>query len=231
LGRSEDLPPQARGGAQALLELLRLYRRRFQDEGLTAAGLGDFIRDAKLREEVRANYESPRAVERRLRILDELLETVESMTKRTGRLRLDAFLDAVTIDPPADREEEGSEAVTLLTLHSAKGLEFPVVFLTGMEEGLLPHSPDDDDPASLEEERRLCYVGMTRAKERLVLTRAKVRSRRGTARAAAASRFLSEIPGSLAECGEGAAASREEEDAMARNFFSGLAAMLEGEEK
>ena len=91
--------------------------------------------------------------------------------------------------------------MTLLTLHSAKGLEFPVVFLTGMEEGLLPHSPDGAEPARVEEERRLCYVGMTRAKERLVLTRAKVRSRRGTARAAVPSRYLAEIAEPLTERG------------------------------
>ena len=88
-------------------------------------------------------------------------------------------------------------AVTLLTLHNAKGLEFPVVFLAGMEEGLFPHSRSMDSEAALEEERRLCYVGMTRARKRLLLTWARYRRRfgGGEQERSMPSRFLSEVPG------------------------------------
>ena len=85
---------------------------------------------------------------------------------------LSQFLEDVALVSDADEYDHGADAVTLITLHAAKGLEFPVVFMVGMEEGVLPHMRSFDDPAQLEEERRLCYVGITRAKERLYLVRA-----------------------------------------------------------
>src|SRR5262249_49119236 len=93
------------------------------------------------------------------------------------------------------------QQITLMTLHSAKGLEFPLVFLVGMEEGLFPHSRTFLDPDQLEEERRLCYVGMTRAMNSLMLTRARYRRRFGTdlPEASVPSRFLEEVPPQLLE--------------------------------
>jgi len=88
-------------------------------------------------------------------------------------------------------------APTLLTLHMAKGLEFPVVFIVGLEEGLLPHSRSFDDPEEMEEERRLCYVGITRAKERLYLVYAFRRTMRGMSEVSVPSRFLRDIPPQL----------------------------------
>ena len=93
-----------------------------------------------------------------------------------------------------DEMEERSDAITLITLHAAKGLEFPVVFIAGLEEGLLPHMRSYDDPQQMEEERRLCYVGITRAKERLYLTRAQRRLLMGSGSANPMSRFLKDIP-------------------------------------
>jgi DNA helicase-2/ATP-dependent DNA helicase PcrA len=84
-----------------------------------------------------------------------------------------------------------------MSLHSAKGLEFPLVFLTGLEEGLFPHQHSLEDPARLEEERRLCYVGMTRARQRLVLTQAELRRLHGNEHYTSPSRFLGEIPEEL----------------------------------
>ncbi|MDA0271414.1 MAG: UvrD-helicase domain-containing protein [Chloroflexi bacterium] len=108
---------------------------------------------------------------------------------------LASFLEEVALvsdvdDPSADQPD----SVTLITLHAAKGLEYPVVFLAGMEEGILPHVRSLDDPKQMEEERRVCYVGMTRARERLYLTRAKRRTTYGQLRSNPASRFLSDIP-------------------------------------
>ncbi len=107
---------------------------------------------------------------------------------------LSSFLEGVALVSDVDNLEEKREAVTLTTLHQAKGLEFPVVFITGMEEGLLPHSRSFDDPAQMEEERRLCYVGTTRAKELLYLVRAFRRSSRGSNTVSTPSRFLKDIP-------------------------------------
>ena len=92
---------------------------------------------------------------------------------------------------------EHTSEVTLMTIHSAKGLEFPVVFMTGMEEGLFPHSRSLIDPAQLEEERRLCYVGMTRAKEVLFLTYTSNRLYFGVRGSSIPSRFLGDLPEDL----------------------------------
>ncbi|HXF51214.1 MAG TPA: 3'-5' exonuclease, partial [Dehalococcoidia bacterium] len=107
---------------------------------------------------------------------------------------LPTFLENVALVSDVDSLESTPNAVTLITLHAAKGLEFPVVFITGMEEGVLPHQRSFDDPAQLEEERRLCYVGITRAKEQLYLTRAFRRHVMGVGKHNPASRFLKDIP-------------------------------------
>lgn len=107
---------------------------------------------------------------------------------------LNAFLESVSLVSDIDSMEEGPDALTLITLHQAKGLEYPVVFMVGMEDGLLPHARSMEEEAGLEEERRLCYVGMTRAKERLYLTRAFRRGFRGGTGPNLPSRFLLDIP-------------------------------------
>jgi DNA helicase-2/ATP-dependent DNA helicase PcrA len=110
---------------------------------------------------------------------------------------LAAFLEGVSLFSETDELDEKKDAVTLITLHQAKGLEFPVVFMVGMEEGVLPHFKCFDDAGQMEEERRLCYVGMTRAKKRLYLVRALQRSLMGVTNANPPSRFLGDIPGHL----------------------------------
>jgi len=113
---------------------------------------------------------------------------------------LDQFLDHAALVSDADAYDERAQ-ITLMTLHAAKGLEFPLVFLCGLEEGLFPHSRTFLNPDDVEEERRLCYVGMTRAMDQLVLTRAVYRRRYGTdlPEASVPSRFLEEIPAELME--------------------------------
>src|SRR5205823_5382466 len=113
---------------------------------------------------------------------------------------LDQFLDHAALVSDADAYDQRAQ-ITLMTLHAAKGLEFPLVFLCGLEEGLFPHSRTFLNPDDVEEERRLCYVGMTRAMDQLVLTRAIYRRRYGTdmPEASVPSRFLEEIPTELIE--------------------------------
>ena len=110
---------------------------------------------------------------------------------------LNAFLEQVALVSDVDNADDGGDGLTLITLHQAKGLEYPTVFMVGMEEGMLPHMRSFDDPASMEEERRLCYVGMTRAKEHLYLTRAFRRRVNGTTLPGIPSRFLNDIPRDL----------------------------------
>ncbi len=121
-----------------------------------------------------------------------------AMDSRDRGESLSEFLDHAALVSDADQFDEKAR-ITLMTLHAAKGLEFPLVFLVGMEEGLFPHSRTFHNPDDIEEERRLCYVGMTRAMDALVLSRARYRRRYGTEmpEASLASRFLEEIPPQL----------------------------------
>ena len=114
---------------------------------------------------------------------------------------LAAFLEGVTLVSDVDGLEESVDAATLITLHQAKGLEFPVVFIVGMEDGILPHFKSIDDPEQLEEERRLCYVGITRAEKRVYLVRAFRRSLMGSSGVSRPSRFLQDIPPHLLSIG------------------------------
>jgi DNA helicase-2/ATP-dependent DNA helicase PcrA len=116
-----------------------------------------------------------------------------------GLRRLEMFLESISLVSDVDDLEEESRQVTLMTLHNAKGLEYPVIFIAGMEEGVFPHIRSLGDPEQLEEERRLCYVGITRAMERLYLTLATTRNLFGATNYNSPSRFLQEIPESLLE--------------------------------
>jgi DNA helicase-2/ATP-dependent DNA helicase PcrA len=111
--------------------------------------------------------------------------------------RLIAFLSRAALEAGEGQAAEWEDCVHLMTLHSAKGLEFPLVFLVGLEEGLFPHQHSSDDAGKIEEERRLCYVGMTRAKRVLVLSHAESRRLHGSEYFPAPSRFLREIPSEL----------------------------------
>ena len=133
----------------------------------------------------------------RLENLRELRAVAAEFIGMTPREGLVAFLERVALVSDTDNLEKKAEALTLITLHQTKGLEFPVVFMVGMEEGLLPHIRSLDDPDEMEEERRLCYVGMTRAQKYLYLVRAFRRTARGASAPALASRFLRDIPSHL----------------------------------
>jgi DNA helicase-2/ATP-dependent DNA helicase PcrA len=133
--------------------------------------------------------------------IENLRELVNAaMDSRDRGESLDQFLDHAALISDADDYDERSQ-ITLMSLHAAKGLEFPLVFLSGLEEGLFPHSRTMLQPDDVEEERRLCYVGMTRARDQLILTRAVYRRRYGTdlPEASVPSRFLEEVPIQLIE--------------------------------
>lgn len=139
----------------------------------------------------------------RLENIDEFLSVTMEFEKGTEDKSLVSFLTDLAliadIDSMNDDEEEQSDAVVLMTMHSAKGLEFPIVFIVGMEEGVFPHSRAFLDNEELEEERRLAYVGITRAEEQLFLTCAQMRTLFGRTTANPPSRFLEEIPDELKE--------------------------------
>jgi DNA helicase-2/ATP-dependent DNA helicase PcrA len=122
---------------------------------------------------------------------------------------LEAFLEQVALVSDQDTLEAGANVPTLLTLHAAKGLEYPVVFIVGLNDGTLPHSRSFDDPEAMQEERRLLYVGITRAKDRLYLVYAQNRSSYGYGEPSIPSRFIEDIPVELLDETQPARAPRQ----------------------
>jgi DNA helicase-2/ATP-dependent DNA helicase PcrA len=168
-----------------------------QDAGATTADLLKFLIDRTGYIKLLEEEDTPEAFSR----IENLRELVNAaMDSRDRGESLDQFLDHAALISDADDYDERAQ-ITLMSLHAAKGLEFPLVFLSGLEEGLFPHSRTMLQPDDVEEERRLCYVGMTRAMDQLILTRAVYRRRYGTdlPEASVPSRFLEEVPIQLIE--------------------------------
>ena len=182
--------------------------RRFRDLILTLSDiatrepvsdvLGKLLDQSGILEDLREQHTED--AEGRLANLMELVSAARDYEMRDPEPSLSGFVDRLSLLSETDEEKGAPEArIWLMTLHAAKGLEFPVVFMVGMEEGLFPHMRAQDDEDELEEERRLCYVGMTRAQTRLILTSAARRRVFGEYRASDPSRFLAEIPSTLLE--------------------------------
>jgi DNA helicase-2/ATP-dependent DNA helicase PcrA len=188
VGTKQSLSPriiQALAGFAALVAKLtarshELSLSRLLDEILEHTGYREYILDKEDGEERWENITELRNVASEYNELD----TEEALT---------TFLEKVSLVSDIDELDEKADAVTLITLHQAKGLEFPAVFIVGLEEGILPHRKSFDDPEQMEEERRLCYVGITRAKKRLYLLRSYRRSLFGGSTANPPSRFLQDI--------------------------------------
>lgn len=208
LSGGSELAGRAKNAVKAFLGMIDTMAHAFQpstpdgekdaltlaeqiDHAITHTGLRDFYE-----KDSRGNAES------RVENLDELVN-VASRFERTaedidaGLSELSAFLSHATLEAGENQGEAWDDCVQLMTLHSAKGLEFPVVFLVGMEEGLFPSQRSVDDEGRLEEERRLAYVGITRAREKLVVTHAESRRMHGAEMLARPSRFLGEMPAEL----------------------------------
>ncbi|MFH1284894.1 MAG: 3'-5' exonuclease [Candidatus Peregrinibacteria bacterium] len=147
--------------------------------------------------------------EARLENIAELVSVAQKYDSLEAGISLNIFLEEVSLITDLDTLDESDNAVTLMTVHSAKGLEFPYVFIAGCEEGVFPHSRSMLDRSELEEERRLMYVAMTRAKERLYLLHARERMLYGESKANAPSQFLSDIDGELVEANYGGAGNRQ----------------------
>ncbi|MBC7788462.1 MAG: UvrD-helicase domain-containing protein [Anaerolineae bacterium] len=196
-----DLQQGLRGAAhQPLADFARLIRR--YREQAAEASVDALLRD--LIEEIRfADYLRGEGTDANDRMdnVKELIagaaETVSDEGGEVGLTPLDHFLQRASLLAGADALDPNADAVVMMTMHNAKGLEFPVVFVTGLEDGLFPLAKAHDDPALLEEERRLFYVGITRAERKLYLTHAEQRRRNGEMLRSKASKFLKDIPRNL----------------------------------
>ena len=185
--------------------LIEYFKGRSEESGVTDL-LTEVIEKTGYTESLEAD--DPEELEARVQNIDELVSKAavyeESCSDRGERPTLSGFLEEVALVADIDSVAEDRDYVILMTLHSAKGLEFPHVYLAGMEDGLFPSymSISGDDPEELEEERRLCYVGVTRAEEKLTLTCARMRLVRGERQYNSMSRFIKEMPSALIDTGK-----------------------------
>mgnify|MGYP006071838989 FL=1 len=164
--------------------------------------LTELIDDVLDKSGLKRELENEKSLDSELRLenLMEFKSITASYEARTGSVNLNDFLEEISLIADISEHQDDDNVITLMTLHSAKGLEFPIVFIIGMEEGIFPHQNAFlEGDQGIEEERRLCYVGFTRAKERLYLTNAKKRMLYGKTTANAPSRFISEINGDVLE--------------------------------
>jgi DNA helicase-2/ATP-dependent DNA helicase PcrA len=190
----ESLRPAARKSLSDFSRLIASLRERARDTSVDVL-LQELIGEIRYVEYLQA--EGPESARDRIEnisaLIDGAAETVIDDGGEVGLTPLDHFLQRAMLVAGADALDPTADAVTLMTLHNAKGLEYPVVFLTGLEDGLFPLSQSFDDPPKLEEERRLFYVGITRAEEKLYLSHTEMRRRNGELLPSIKSRFLREI--------------------------------------
>lgn len=196
----EEFPTAAAAKLKSFAEMIEGLRKELED----GMGLELFVKLVMERTGMIAALKKEKTVENETRLenLDEFVSMVQEAVKADAAITLAQLLENISLVSDIDSYDEAQETVTLMTLHSAKGLEFPNVFLMGMEEGVFPGIRAFSDEAEIEEERRLCYVGITRAKERLFLTRAQSRTLFGSTKYNLPSRFLEEIPAELLDCKE-----------------------------
>ena len=192
----ESLRPAARKALADFTRMISSLRERAKDTSVDVL-IQELIGEIRYVEYLQA--EGPESARDRIENLSALVngaaETVIDDGGEVGLTPLDHFLQRAMLVAGADALDPSADAVTLMTLHNAKGLEYPVVFLTGLEDGLFPLSQSFDDPPKLEEERRLFYVGITRAEEKLYLSHTEMRRRNGELLPSIQSRFLREIAG------------------------------------
>ena len=191
------LPPRANASLTAFRDLLARLTAMAAQESVSIT-LGKVLDQSGYLQDLRD--ERSEEAEGRVENLAELVSAAREYETRDPEPSLGGFVDQLSLLSDVDEEAGAKDArVLMMTMHSAKGLEFPVVVIAGLEEGLFPHSRSADDEAELEEERRLCYVGITRAERRLVLTSAARRRVYGDYQSTEPSRFLDEIPAELIE--------------------------------
>jgi DNA helicase-2/ATP-dependent DNA helicase PcrA len=185
------LTPAVKGKLREFIRLIEEFRKDAGSLTLSQLTLALLARTEYLQ---RLKEEGTDEAFSKMENVDELINVMMELEQGEEKVSLESFLDKVSLVTDVDLYEDKGNRVSLMTLHCAKGLEFPMVFIVGIEEGLLPHYRRGEEIEDMEEERRLFYVGMTRAKKRLFLSRAERRSTFGVGRANLPSRFLDELP-------------------------------------
>ncbi|MBW2520215.1 MAG: UvrD-helicase domain-containing protein [Deltaproteobacteria bacterium] len=196
----EGLSAKAADSIERFVTLITDHKRWFRNGGHLSRTAQDLFAAIGLEDELRREPDTREKIERRIENIQEIVNAIASYAQREAKPTLLGFLEKVALldrdQPGTDSKEKklAQDAVVLMSLHSSKGLEFPQVFMPGFEEGFLPHKKSVSERLDIDEERRLCYVGMTRAREKLTLLHAEGRMKYGKVEPRVVSRFLQEIP-------------------------------------
>jgi DNA helicase-2/ATP-dependent DNA helicase PcrA len=230
----DGINAKAADALEKFVSLIEKHKRWFRGGGHLSRTAKDFFAAIGLEDELRRDPDSREKIERRIENVQEVVNALASYEERDGKPTLSGFLEKIALldrdEPGTDSKEKklAKDAVVLMSLHSSKGLEFPHVFLPGFEEGFLPHKKTVSEGVDVDEERRLCYVGITRAREKLTILYVDARKKYGKDEPRELSRFLDEIPEELRQ--EEARAGFHLVDGDEELSLSDMLAKLMGEE-
>ena len=230
-GKAADLPglgQKVAASAKKLFDLIGRYRDMFRKGRRMGYTLKALIEEINYRDYISALYKTPEAAFRRMENLDGFVDSIAHYESAEESPSLLGFLETMALtDLLKEKEEKSLRGVTLISFHSSKGLEFPVVFIAGVEEDILPHKKSAGTEESVEEERRLFYVGITRAMNELFITHTDHRLKYGRDKVSVPSRFLDELPEeSIKRVDRFEKLSPEEEKVYAKKFFAGIKNIL-----
>ena len=223
-----SLSQKAAASAEALSELIGRYRDMFKNGTKMGKTLKALIEEINYRNYISGLYKTPEAAFRRIENIDGFIESITHYESGEESPSLHGFLETMALtDLMEEKEEKSSHGITLISFHSSKGLEFPVVFIAGVEEDILPHKKSADRDEDIEEERRLFYVGITRAMNELYITYTDRRSKYGKEKPSVPSRFLKEIPEeAIKRLDRFEKLDPEQEKVYAKKFFANIKAIL-----
>lgn len=230
-GKASGIPglsQRAAASAEALFELISRYRDMFKNGTKMGKTLKALIEEINYRDYISGLYKTPEAAFRRIENIDGFVESITHYESVEESPSLHGFLETMALtDLMEEKEEKSRRGITLISFHSSKGLEFPVVFIAGVEEDILPHKKSADRDEDIEEERRLFYVGITRAMNELYITYTDRRSKYGKEKTSVPSRFLEEIPEeAIKRLDRFEKLDPEQEKVYAKKFFANIKAIL-----
>ena len=231
LGRAkeiEGLKPNPAASAKEMHKIVSYYRERFLTGRKMDITLKDLIEEINYKDYIIRLYKTPEAAYRRIENLDSFVESIKHYESMDRDPSIQGFLETMVLtDLIEEKEEKGDAGVTLISFHSSKGLEFPVVFIAGTEEEILPHRKSINADGGIEEERRLFYVGITRAMKELFITYTGHRKRYGKEVPSVPSRFLYEIPEDVSkEIERFEKMETEEEEAYVKSLYDDFMAKM-----
>ena len=229
-GISDPIKEKVHAFHQTLLDAAEAFR---QEGGLAEKGKALFEK-LRIEEEIFRTIDDAKAARRKVENVEQIINSMAAYEERVPQATLPGFIEKVSLMDEdrfsgKDKKDHGKDAVTLMSLHSSKGLEFPFVFLVGMEDEILPHKRAIYEDFTVDEERRLCYVGITRARLQLVMTRTLFRKKYGKLQERIPSRFLEEIPETVLNVQQSGVVKEvtpEEAEKSAEGFFAKMKAMM-----